>query len=181
MSWQDIILTPLFWMVATTGTVVLSITANLLTPFVSAFVTRHLHARQSGVRKKQIQRRDQVLILQANLSRRTGAKLDAIFKLLLALVLMVVCVFLFQLGSGSLQISAPSTPSMQLQLPTLLIILLGRSLPSLSVSWDWMIWRLHSQPTAANVQAMIFSSNTLRRAPRKGSILRTTGICVSLE
>ena len=90
-----------------------------------------------------------------------GAKLDAIFKLLLALVLMVVCVFLFQLGSGSLQISAPSTPSMQLQLPTLLIILLGRSLPSLSVSWDWMIWRLHSQPTAANVQAMIFSSNTL--------------------
>jgi hypothetical protein len=57
--------------------------------------------------------------------RRTGAKLDAIFKLLLALVLMVVCVFLFQLGSGSLQISATSTPSTQLQLPTLLIFLLG--------------------------------------------------------
>jgi hypothetical protein len=125
VSWQDIILTPLFWMVATTGTVVLSIAANLLTPFVSAFVTRHLHARQSGVRKKQIHRRDQVLILQANLSRRTGAKLDVIFKLLLVLVSIVVCVFLFQLGSGSLQISAPSTPSMQLQLPTLLIILLG--------------------------------------------------------
>lgn len=86
MSWQDIILTPLFWMVATTGTVVLSIAANLLTPFVSTFVSRPLHARQSGVRKKQIQRRDQVLLLQANLSRRTGAKLDAIFKLLLALV-----------------------------------------------------------------------------------------------
>jgi hypothetical protein len=86
VSWQDIILTPLFWMVATTGTVVLSIAANLLTPFVSAFVSRPLHARQSGVRKKQIQRRDQVLLLQANLSRRTGAKLDAIFKLLLALV-----------------------------------------------------------------------------------------------
>ena len=33
--------------------------------------------------------------------------------------------FLFQLGSGSLQISATSTPSTQLQLPTLLIILLG--------------------------------------------------------
>ena len=80
---------------------------------------------QSGVRKKQIQRRDQVLIFQANLSRRTGAKLNAIFKLLLALVLMVVCIFIFQLGLGSLQISATSTPSTQLQLPTLVIILLG--------------------------------------------------------
>jgi hypothetical protein len=102
--------------------------------------------------------------------RRTGAKLDAIFKLLLALVLMVVCVFLFQLGSGSLQISATSTPSTQVQLPTLLIFLLGLIFAITAGKLGRMIWRLHSQPTAANVPAMISSSNTVRRALRKRSI-----------
>ena len=130
MTWQDIISTPLFWIVSTTRTIILSIVANLLTPFISAFVTRHLHSWQSGVRKKQILRREQALKLQTNLSRRTGAKLDAIFKLLFAMVLMVLSVgsvFLFQLRLGSLHTSATSTPSTQLQLPIpiLLIILLG--------------------------------------------------------
>ena len=112
-------------MVSIAGTVALSIVANLLTPLVSAFVTRHLHARQSGVRKKQIQRRDQVLTLQADLSRRTGTKIDAIFKLLLAMVFLLLCLFLFQLGSGGLHASATSNPSTQLQIPTLLTVLLA--------------------------------------------------------
>jgi hypothetical protein len=66
-----------------------------------------------------------VLTLQANVSRRTGAKIDAIFKLLLAIVLLTLCVFSFQLGSGSLDILAMSKPSTQLQIPVLLIVLLG--------------------------------------------------------
>ena len=97
VRWQDIIVTPLFWIVSTIGTIILSIVANLLTPFISAFVTRLLHERQSGIRQKQIQRRHQVLALQYDHARRTGAKLDAIFKLLMALVLVVGCVLLFQL------------------------------------------------------------------------------------
>jgi hypothetical protein len=112
-------------MVSIAGSIILSIIANLLTPSVSAFVTRHLHAKQSGVRKKQIQRRDQVLTLQVDLFRRTGAKLDAIFKLLLAIVLLTLCVFSFQFGSGSLDILAMSKPSTQLQIPVLLIVLVG--------------------------------------------------------
>jgi hypothetical protein len=125
MKWQDIISTPLFWIVSTTGTVVLSIVANLLTPRVSAFVTRNLLARKSGLRKKQIQRRDEVLTLQANLSRRTGAKLDAIFKLLLATALLLLGFFLFQLGSGGFQITVSNKPSPVIQLPLLLIVLLA--------------------------------------------------------
>jgi hypothetical protein len=66
-----------------------------------------------------------VLTLQADLSRRTGAKLDAIFKLLLALILIVVCVFLSLFGSGSLYTSATNTPSRKLQLLTSLIAFLG--------------------------------------------------------
>ena len=125
MKWQDIISTPLFWIVSTTGTVVLSIIANLLTPRVSAFVTRNLYARKSGLRKKQIQRRDKVLTLQANLSRRTGAKLDAIFKLLLATALLSMGFFLFQLGSGGFHITAANKPSPVIQVPLLLIVLLA--------------------------------------------------------
>ena len=95
MKWQDIIFTPLFWIVSIIGTVVLSIVGNLLTPWVSAFVTRNLHARKSGLRKKQIQRRDKVVTLQANVSRRTGVKLDGIFKLLLATFMQLLVLFFF--------------------------------------------------------------------------------------
>ena len=124
MKWQDIIATPLFWIVSTTGTVVLSIIANLLTPWVSAFVTRNLHARKSGLRKKQIQRRDKVLTLQANLSRRTGAKLDAIFKLLLGAVLLLLGFSMFQLSSGGFHITAANKLSPLIQLLSLLSLLL---------------------------------------------------------
>jgi hypothetical protein len=79
------------------GAVILSIIANLITPFVSAFLTRRLSARRSGLREKQIKRRDQVITLQANVHRRTSAKLDAIFKLLLALVFLLMSIFVFQL------------------------------------------------------------------------------------
>jgi hypothetical protein len=124
MKWQDIIWTPLFWIVSTAGTVVLSIFANLLTPRVSAFVTRNLHARKSGLRKKQIQRRDKVVILQANLSRRTGAKLDAIFKLLLATSLLLLGLFLFQLGSGEFHITETNKPAPAIQVSLFLTVLL---------------------------------------------------------
>jgi hypothetical protein len=125
MKWQDIISTPLFWIVSTTGTVVLSIVANLLTPRVSALVTRNLHARKSGLRKKQIQRRDEVVTLQANLSRRTGAKLDAIFKLLLATSLLLLGLFLFQLGSGGFHTTEANKPSPVIQIPLLLTVLVA--------------------------------------------------------
>jgi hypothetical protein len=98
MTWQYIIVTQLFWIVCTIGTLVLSIAANLLTPYVSAFITRHLHGRKSRLRDKQIKRREQVIALQLNVARRTSAKLDAIFKLLLAMVLLLLCLFLIQLS-----------------------------------------------------------------------------------
>jgi len=80
MKWQDIVSTLLFWLfwlLSITGSVILSIVVNLLTPRVSALLTRNLRARKSGVRKKQIQRRQKVLTLQANMFLRVAAKLDA--------------------------------------------------------------------------------------------------------
>jgi hypothetical protein len=123
MVWQDIISTPLFWIVSTIGTVILSVLANLLTPHVSAFITRNLQARQSGLREKQIKRRDQVITLQANVPRRASAKLDAIFKLLLAMVLILMCLFLLQLGSGGLQLKSVAAPSPEVPIPILLLVL----------------------------------------------------------
>src|SRR5438093_2781068 len=106
MTWQEIIFTPLFWVVSTIGTLVLSIVANLLTPWTSAFITRHLHSRRSGLREKQIKRREQVVSLQGNVHRRASAKLDAIFKLLLAMILLSLCVVLLQLDSGGVNIGS---------------------------------------------------------------------------
>jgi hypothetical protein len=125
MKWQDIISTPLFWIVSAIGTVILSVLANLLTPYVSAFITRNLQARQSGVREKQIERRDRVITLQANVSRRTSAKLDAIFKLLLAMVLILMCLFLLQLSSGGVQLKSVAAPPPEVPIPILLLVLLA--------------------------------------------------------
>lgn len=125
MKWQDIISTPLFWIVSTTGTLVLSIAANLLTPYVSAFVTRNLHARRSGLRDKQIKRREQVIALQSNVARRTSAKLDAIFKLLLTVVLLLACLFLFQFGVSGLHIATTDKSLAAPSIPILLVILLA--------------------------------------------------------
>jgi hypothetical protein len=123
MKWQDIISAPLFWIVSTIGTVILSVLSNLLTPHVSAFITRNLQARQSGLREKQIKRRDQVIMLQANVPRRTSAKLDAIFKLLLAMVLILMCLFLLQLSSGGLQLKSVAAPPPEVPIPILLLVL----------------------------------------------------------
>jgi ABC-type multidrug transport system fused ATPase/permease subunit len=74
----------------------ISVVANLLTPYISAFVLRHFHARKSALREKQIKRR-QVIMLQENLARRTSAKIDAIIMLMLSLVLLLLGLFLLQL------------------------------------------------------------------------------------
>src|SRR5262245_24201950 len=97
MEWQDIILTPLFWIVSALAALILSIIANLITPYVSAFLARRLSAGRSVLRSKQIKRRDQVIMLQANVHRRTSAKLDGVFKLLLATILLLMGLFAFQL------------------------------------------------------------------------------------
>ena len=105
--------------------VVLSIVGNLLTPWVSAFVTRNLHARKSGIRKKQIQRRDKVITLQADVSRRTGVKLDGIFKLLLATWMQLLALFFFLLGFGGFHITEAIKPSPLIQFPSSLLLLLA--------------------------------------------------------
>lgn len=100
MKWQDIITTPLFWIFSAIGSIILSVIANLLTPRIRASITRRLQSRQSGVREKQIKRRKAVLTLQGNIHRRTATKLDRIFKVLAAMTLLLLCLFLFQLTSG---------------------------------------------------------------------------------
>ena len=124
MEWQDIIVTPLFWIVSTIGTIVLSIVGNLLTPYVSAFVTRHLHAHRTGLREKQKKRRDQVITLEENIHRRTSTKLDALFKLLFAMVLLLAGLFLFQVTFGALHASSIPGPSPTVEIPAFLVILL---------------------------------------------------------
>jgi hypothetical protein len=97
MEWQEIIFTPLFWIVSAIGSVLLSVVGNLLTPHISVFVTRHFHARKSALREKQIKRRYQVIMLQENMARRTSTKLDAIFKVIFSLVLLLLSLFLLQI------------------------------------------------------------------------------------
>jgi hypothetical protein len=125
MEWQDIIVTPLFWIVSTIGTIAISIVSNLLTPFVSAFFTRHLHARRTGLREKQKKRRNQVITLEENIHRRTSTKLDAVFKLLYAMVFILGCLFLFQVTFGALHSSSITGPSPKFEIPTFIIILLA--------------------------------------------------------
>lgn len=124
MNWHDIVATPLFWILSGTGSVVLSVVANLLTPRIRALFTRRLQSRKSGLREKQIRRRDTILTLQANVQRRTGAKLDAIFKLLAAMTLLVLSLLLFQLGFGGFPMSATGAPLHELPVPLLLFVLL---------------------------------------------------------
>jgi hypothetical protein len=123
MEWQNIILTPLFWIVSTIGAIILSIIANLITPFASAFLTRRLSARRSGLREKQIKRRDQVITLQANVHRRASVKLDAIFKLLLAIILLLLGIFIFQFSIA--QTISPLTSEVGKLLVILLVLLIG--------------------------------------------------------
>lgn len=122
MEWQEIIVTPLFWIVSTVGTIVISILANLLTPYSSAFVTRHLHARRTGLRDRQQKRRDRVIMLEQNIHRRTSTKIDVLFQLLLAMVLLLTCLFLFQLNFGALHESSIPSPSPTLEVPTFILI-----------------------------------------------------------
>jgi hypothetical protein len=119
MKWQDIVTTPLFWILSAIGSVILSVIANLLTPRIRALITRRLQSRQSGLGEKQIKRRETILTLQANIHRRTATKLDGIFKVLVAMSLLLLCLFLFQLTSGLLQTLR------WLDVPVLLVILLA--------------------------------------------------------
>jgi hypothetical protein len=126
MEWQDIIVTPLFWIVSVSGTLILSIVGNLLTPYVAAFVTRNLQTRRTGLREKQRKRRAQVIRLEENIHRRISTKLDAVFKLLVAMVALLGCLFLFQLTFGPQRTSAiPGLwPSPNVEIPTFLIIMM---------------------------------------------------------
>jgi hypothetical protein len=76
------------------------------------------------LREKQIKRREQVVALQANVHRRASAKLDAIFKLLFAMVLLSLCLFLLQLDFGAVDI-ASGVAMRTVQLPTVLVIALA--------------------------------------------------------
>lgn len=124
MKWQELISTPLFWIVSAIGTIVLSIVANLLTPRVAAIITRRLSDRRSGVRQKQIRRRDQVITLQCNPHQRTSLKLDAVLKLLLATVLLLLSTLLFQLVVLNPHISN-SLPLMPLVTVPVLFVIFG--------------------------------------------------------
>jgi hypothetical protein len=99
LEWEQIILTPVFWIASIVGSLALSIIANLVTPLVSATLARRNNARRSGLREKQIKLRAAVVDLHANIHRRASAKLDAILLLLAAVVMMVVCIGLFQLAT----------------------------------------------------------------------------------
>jgi hypothetical protein len=129
MKWQDIISTPEFWVVSTiaslAGTLVLSVVANLLTPRVSAFITRNLQARRSGLRERQIKRREQVITLQANVHRRTSAKLDGIFKLLFSTGLVLLCVFLLQLSFDLEKTTGRSTPHFGVSILLFIMLVVG--------------------------------------------------------
>ena len=129
MKWQDIIFTPLFWIISIIGSLVWSIVANLLTPYVSVFVTRRFHARRSGLRNKQIKRREKIITLQLNIARRTSTKLDAIFSPLLATGLLLTGIFLLQfVTTGDKSLKEPSTPILLIILFVLLAIMtIGKS------------------------------------------------------
>ena len=122
MKWQDIIFTRLFWTVSIVGSIVLSIVANLLTPYVSAFITRHLHARRSGLRNKQIKRREQVIALQSNVNRRLSAKLDAIFNLLGGMTFLLLCLLILFLTMSDKLLEAHSISILPMVLLVLLVV-----------------------------------------------------------
>jgi len=65
-----------------------------------------------------------VVALQANVQRRASAKLDAIFKLLLAMVLLSMCLFLVQFYLFGVDI-ATGAPVRALRLPIVLSIALA--------------------------------------------------------
>jgi hypothetical protein len=122
MRWQDIIFTPLFWIMSGVGSVLLSVIANLLTPQISAFVTRHFHARKSALREKQIKRRHQVIMLQENMIRRTSTKLDAIFMVILSLLLLLLGLFIVVLSSVQ---SVPTNKSSLVSALCVLLTVIG--------------------------------------------------------
>jgi len=92
MNWLDILKTPLFWMLSALGSLVLSVVANMLTPRVSRVLSRYFDVRSSRLLARQEVRRQKVRDMHHFPERRLAEKLNAVFTLLMAVLVMCIAV-----------------------------------------------------------------------------------------
>lgn len=83
---------PLFWLVSTCFSVVLSIIGNLLTPAVSDFIQQRSKHRSAQSRAKRMRLLGQVIVLFDNPEAIVQAKLDVLYAFVLAIFLLLVSI-----------------------------------------------------------------------------------------
>lgn len=89
---------PLFWFLSIIGSVVLSVLANLITPYVRGRIERLSHSRKHAAKKKQARLLGEVGMIDGTPEKLTQAKLDSIHALLLATYAILLCMVSFTLG-----------------------------------------------------------------------------------
>ena len=88
----DLLQTQAFWVATTTGSIVLGVAANLVTPAVSKFFSRFIEAKQLSTKEKRIAYRRKVIRYQDNLEDIVSGKLNVVFDLLNSIVLFMIVV-----------------------------------------------------------------------------------------
>jgi hypothetical protein len=97
-SLVEIATQPLFWIVSALGSIILSVTANLITPRVSIALSQLSHARRAKNRARQLSLLLRVTQLAADPNRITQAKLDVLLRLLVACAMMLIGLFPLLVG-----------------------------------------------------------------------------------
>jgi hypothetical protein len=93
----EIIKQPLFWVLSGLVSVILSVVANLLTPFIVRQLVASKGERRRKILQEQLALREQVLIFQQDPNLRASAKLDAIYWILRAVLLFALALLVMQI------------------------------------------------------------------------------------
>lgn len=106
MEILELIKEPVFWIFSAIGSVVLSVFANLITPWVGKLTAKFSQKRKEKIEEKRIALLEEVRFVSSDQNRILNYKVDAAYWLLRAIFLLALGTIVFSLSGffGNLQI-----------------------------------------------------------------------------
>lgn len=91
---------PIFWAISAIGSVLLSIIANLLTPYIGSFLSNFSEKRTAKVAKKRLEFLNKIRYVSSNQNRILNQKVDAAYWLLRAIFLLALGIIIFTVSNA---------------------------------------------------------------------------------
>ncbi len=99
MSLSEFLQEPAFWIFSTLGSLLLSILANLLTPYINSFLSKLSRSQKTKTEKKRLNFLNEVVSVSTNSNNILNYKMDAIFNLLKSIFIIAGIILLLSITS----------------------------------------------------------------------------------